>query len=359
MTPTATALISRAAARSNDVPDRPFIRTIMSLVAGRGSTREAERFAENTNWADKETVTRSIGQLQTRAAVAAGSTTDADFGLAISLPGLAAFLDRVRARTVIGKLTDVRRVPFIRGIGFAISDASFGWVKEGSPTPVSRPTWDSASLPIRKVGGINVISEELARTGTAAAEELIRRAMRDGLVRFLDTSFLDPTLAEVADTQPASVTNGAPSTAATADPQADIIALLGDMLDDHDTLEGTILVMSDRNAIAIASTLSTDKLGAGGGELYGVPVVTSSSAGTSIIAIHTPMILLAQEDVIELDTSRQATLQMNDAPTDPPVAATVMTSLYQANLVGVKALLFANFAKMADDAVQLITGAAY
>ena len=60
-----------------------------------------------------------------------------------------------------------------------------------------------------------------------------------------------------------------------------------------------------------------------------------------------------------LDASNQASLQMDSAPADPPVANTVMVSLWQMNMVGIRAERFINWTKRRAGAVQYITGAAY
>ena len=60
-----------------------------------------------------------------------------------------------------------------------------------------------------------------------------------------------------------------------------------------------------------------------------------------------------------LDASNQASLQMDSAPTNPPVAATVMVSLWQMNLVGIRAERFINWSKRRAGAVQYIDSANY
>ena len=62
---------------------------------------------------------------------------------------------------------------------------------------------------------------------------------------------------------------------------------------------------------------------------------------------------------VMLDASNQASLQMDNAPTNPPTATTVMVSLWQMNMVGIRAERFINWTKRRAGAVQYITGAAY
>jgi hypothetical protein len=50
---------------------------------------------------------------------------------------------------------------------------------------------------------------------------------------------------------------------------------------------------------------------------------------------------------------------MDSAPTNPPTATTVMTSLWQMNLVGIRAERFVNWSKRRAGAAQWIDSAAY
>jgi hypothetical protein len=52
---------------------------------------------------------------------------------------------------------------------------------------------------------------------------------------------------------------------------------------------------------------------------------------------------MADEGGLTIDVSREASVQMDSAPTDPPVAATVVVSLWQLNLIGIKAERFINW----------------
>ena len=81
--------------------------------------------------------------------------------------------------------------------------------------------------------------------------------------------------------------------------------------------------------------------------------------GGRIILAKASEILLADDGEVLLDASREASLQMDSAPTNPPVAATVMVSLWQMNLVGIRAERFINWKKRRAGAVQYIDAANY
>ena len=106
---------------------------------------------------------------------------------------------------------------------------------------------------------------------------------------------------------------------------------------------------------------------ASGGTFYGLPVVTSQSSGllnTSangkvVILANAPEILLADDGQVSIDVSREASVQLDDAPTNPVVAATVLVSLWQHNLVGLRAERFANWNKANANAVKYLTATAW
>jgi hypothetical protein len=72
--------------------------------------------------------------------------------------------------------------------------------------------------------------------------------------------------------------------------------------------------------------------------LYGLPVVVSDNSPAQITLADASQLLYSDSGTIELDTSEEAALQMDGAPVDPPVAATVMTSLWQLDLWAVRAV---------------------
>jgi hypothetical protein len=90
-----------------------------------------------------------------------------------------------------------------------------------------------------------------------------------------------------------------------------------------------------------------------------VTVVPSNAAGTNVIGVAGPYILYADDGAVEIDVSNQASVQMETAPMDPADATVVHTSLWQNNLVGLRAELFVNWKRSLSGSVQLITGAAW
>ena len=60
-----------------------------------------------------------------------------------------------------------------------------------------------------------------------------------------------------------------------------------------------------------------------------------------------------------IDASREASLQMDSAPASPADATTVMVSLWQHNMVGLRAERFANWKRANANAVKYLTATAW
>ena len=91
------------------------------------------------------------------------------------------------------------------------------------------------------------------------------------------------------------------------------------------------------------------------------PVLRSNRAAVKRhkgIAVNAPNIYLA-EGGVDVDISREASLQMEDSPDSPETASTVLVSLWQRNMVAIKAERFITWKKKHDTSVQLITHAKY
>jgi hypothetical protein len=68
---------------------------------------------------------------------------------------------------------------------------------------------------------------------------------------------------------------------------------------------------------------------------------------------------MADEGGVEIDISREASLSLDSAPTDPADATAVYTSLWQANLVALRVERWITWGKARSTAVDRITSAAY
>jgi HK97 family phage major capsid protein len=338
-----------------------FIRQACAKAACRGNLYEAALWAERWNDSTPEVA------LFLKAAVAAGSTTDATWAKPLVQPGntiVEEFLTLLRPATVIGRIPNLSKVPFNVNVPAVTGGGTYNWVGEGLAKPVTKMAFGSATLPPSKAAGIIVLTEELVRLSNPSAEQVVRREMIAGIAAFLDSQFLDPAIAEVVNVHPASITNGLTPITATSNPYADILALIGKFTTAKVPLTGLTIVMTQNNALALSfqkagGTTVFPGLSATGGTINGINVVTSQAAGDMIIAIAAPYILVADDGGVTVDISREASVQMHSAPDSPPIATTVLVSLWQNNLVGLRAERFINWKRGLADAVAYIDGAAY
>ena len=343
-----------------------FTRFMIARIIAKGSMSDAVAYAQSRkDWMDQTPeVVECI-----KAAVNPGTIAEPAWAapLAVTRPMMDEFLELLRPRTVIDRLPGLRRVPFNISVPIQTGGGTYGWVGEGAPKPVGQLQLSSTTLGVAKVAGIIVISAELAKVSNPSAEMVVREDMLRGVAQFLDVQFLDPTVAAVANVSPASITNGANGygTAGTSSDNArtDIKKAITLMTQNNYPTSELVFIMSEANAFALAGAITTlgvrpfPELTAQGGTLLGVPVITSQAAGNNVILVHAPSILFADDGGVNIDVSQEASLEMNTAPTSPVAAATVLVSLWQQNLIGLRAERFINWKRARTTAVVYTTQA--
>jgi HK97 family phage major capsid protein/HK97 family phage prohead protease len=347
-----------------------FARMCMAMAAGHGDSYQTLQYAKQ--WKDS---TPEVEQMvehmwRTKAAVAVGTTTDATWAgpLVVTQP-LNEFLEMLRPRTLLGRIPGLRQVPFNVSVPRQTTGGTYGWVGQNKPKPVTKADYATVTVPFAKAAGIIVLSEELVTLSTPSAEALVREEMIAGMGAFLDVQFNDPAVAVAANVSPASITNGAATAAATgvtaAAAKLDLAGRVAVFAAANIPLDGSVWLMSDSNAFGLS--MSMNALGqplfpgmtAQGGTLFGMPVVVSNSLSTRVVLVHAPSILYADEGGVRIDVSREASVQMDSAPTDTVDATTVYLSLWQRNLIGLKAERMITWIRARSAAVTYLTAAAY
>lgn len=300
-----------------------------------------------------------------KAAVAAATSLDATWAgpLAVANPLADAFLEYLRPRTLIGRIANLRRVPFNISVPQQTAAGTYAWVGQGAPAPVTSGNFATLSLAVAKSSGIIVITEELAKLSQPGADVVMRSELVNGMAQFLDTQFVDPAVAAVANVSPASITNGTTAivSAGTSSANAltDLQALISQFVAANPDVENMVLLMKPANAVAISRAANAPTLGLNGGTIYGIPVVTSANVGDRLIALDAQGILFADDGGTEISVSRNAAIEMNSTPADPTVATTVIVDFYSRNLVGFKGTRWINWKRSALSSVKYVSGAAY
>lgn len=344
--------------KANVPPGTAFVRFAQALAVSKGSTLQAVEYAKR--WQDS---TPEV-ELVLKAAVAAGTTTDATWAgpLAPMKPITDEFIAFLRPATILGKVPGFIRVPFNVSVASQTGGGTYQWVGQGAPKPVGKLAFATITLSITKCAGIIVITEELARTSTPSAEEVIRRDMVNGIAAYLDQQFIDPAVAAVAGVSPGSVTNGVtPITTAGTSPanaRTDVAAMANAMTALNISTAGAVLVLSETNALAFTNALNPlgqplfPAMSQQGGTIMGYTAITSQVAGTTVALIQPNQVLYADDGGVTIDVSREASVQMDTVLDNPPLATTVLTSLWQNNLVGLRAERFINWKKARTGCVQ-------
>ncbi len=352
-----------------------FTRYAIALARSKGNLMQAVEVAKGWEESTPEVVT------VLKAAVAAGTTTDPAWAAPlVEYQTMASeFIELLRPQTIIGKIQGLRRVPFNIKMSGQTSGSSVNWVGEGKPKPVSALAFDTTTLRFTKAAGIVVLTDELVRFSNPSAEALVQADLTASMAQFLDVAFVDPAIAEVAEVSPASITHGVTPIVAsgtTADAlKADVKRLFAAFLAANMTPAGAVWIMTPTMALTIG--MMTNALGQAefpgidmnGGTFMGLPVIVSESvpanpgsgspvtgAGQRLILAKASEILLADDGGVTIDVSREASLQMDSAPT---AGATELVSLWQNNMVALRAERFINWKRRRLQAVGYIDSANY
>lgn len=341
----------------NTEPGILLARYAIAKLAARFDGTDAATYAA-ARWRDTPQVSLAL-----KAAVAAGSTTDAAWAKPLVHNSISAdFIPLLRAATILGKIGGLRNVPFNVDIPAQTGTGAVNWVGQGLPKPVSAMAFGSVNLDFAKVAGIVVLTQELIRFSNPKAEGIVRDAMVADIAAFLDKQFTDPAVAAVAALNPASITNGAPTAPATTNPIADIMGLIGHFVTAGLPLENLTFIMGPSNAFSLAFRTNADGspefpgVGLNGGTWRGVQFIVSSAVGALVIALLPGYILYADDGGVTVDASSEASIQMDSAPANP---VTSSVSMFQSNMVAIRAERYTTWKKINANAVKYLTATAW
>lgn len=353
-----------------------FTRFVLALARAKGNIMMAAEMAKaNEQW---KAETPDV-EIVLRAAVAAGTTSDTTWAAPLvqyqNMTG--EFIEYLRPLTIIGRIPGLRMVPFKVKIPRQTGAASVNWVGEGKVKPISALAFDSVTLDFAKIAGIVVLTDELVRHSSPSAEALVREDLAKGIIQFMDSQFVDPTKA-ADDVSPASITNGVTPVVATGTTAAalrtDLATLFASFLDSNLSVTDGVLIMTQQTSMRIG--LMRNSLGQKefpdinmlGGTLEGLTVVASEGVpatggsptdGFPIILAKAGDILVADDGNVTIDASREASLQMDSAPDSPATASTNLISMFQHNMMAIRAEREINWKKRRPDAVGYISNAKY
>jgi HK97 family phage major capsid protein len=324
--------------------DTPEVASAMQAAMSLGGTKQLKEAAVESQ----------------KAAVAFGTTTDATFvGPLVQYNDMESeFIDLLRPKMILGRMTQLNRIPFMSRMGRQLTGVSGSFVGEGQPKPVGKQTYDNVTLGFAKVAVIVVLSDEAVRFSSPSAEVKARDDMIKGISTYIDKRFMDPSYSGVANVSPASITNGATriqssgSTLAAID--ADVANAMAMFANSEIDPATAVWVMSAATALRLSMKRNTNdekafpELTMLGGTWYGIPVIVSNTMNSSGSPAEKQIALVTQEEVfladdggVSIDMSNEASVQMDDAPSG---GAQSLVSLWQNNLVGIRAEQYINWA---------------
>jgi HK97 family phage major capsid protein len=278
----------------------------------------------------------------------------------------------------VGRIPGLQKAPFNTRFNAQTTGGTGYWVGEGKPKPLTKFDFAPTILGYTKIANIAVITQEAARFSTPSLEEMVRDALAKAIIERMDIDFVDPDKAAVANVSPASITNGIvgiPSTGTTAAAfRADMATLFAAFMAGNLDPAKAVLLMPSSLAMSLGMLTNAltgqpefPGMALEGGTYSGVPVVASQylatmgTTGGIVVLVNAGDILLADDGGVDVDVSREASLEMSDAPTQVGSAGTgaALVSLWQNNLIGIRAERFVNWKRRRDDAVEWLDNVAY
>lgn len=293
------------------------------------------------------------------------------------------FIEFLRPKTLLGRIQGWRNVPFNVRVGGMDGGTTGFWVGQGAAITLSRPTSTSVSLGITKVGGLSVITKELAMLSTPSAELMVRNDLAKSVQQKADTSLIDPNSGGTTNVQPASLTYGVSGRQASGTDfaafKADWKALTSAYYAANIPLDGAVVIMKEELAEALALMVtslglpqfpSMQDYASGNARLMGRPVFTTQVADTTgspdfdnlLILLQPGEVFLADDGGASVEASDQVSVEMVDSSSQKSTAtstAAQLVSMFQTDSIALKALRHVNWTKARSQACQFIRSAAY
>ncbi len=345
-----------------------FARFAKSLAVARGVRSEALEIARK-QYPDDSRLHHVL-----KSAVSAGTTTDPQWAGALAEYQEYAqdFIEYLRPQTIIGcfgreGIPALRQVPFNIRVHAQASGGSANWVGQGKASPLTKFDFESITFGHAKVSAIAVLTEELIRFSSPAADALVRNALAEAVIARLDTDFVNPDKAEVTNVSPASITSGITAVASSGIPDSDAEAAFAQFVTAGIQPTGAVWLMSSTNALALSMRRNTlgqkeyPDITLLGGTFQGLPVIVSQYVGDMLILVNAPDIYLADDGGVAVDMSTETALEMQSEPTsDSSTPSPVeLVSMFQTRSVAIRAERWINWRRRRQSAVSVISGVNY
>jgi HK97 family phage major capsid protein len=277
----------------------------------------------------------------------------------------------LRKETVLGKF-GVGGVPGLRAVPFRvplITQTGGGagyWVGEGKAKPLTSFSFTRTTLLPLKVANIAALTMESIRDSSPKSDVIVRESLIAALKERLDIDFINPAKTAVAGVSPASITNGAATVVSSGDDaddiRLDIRSIYAKFSSANNPISTGVWVMSNNTAAAL--TMMVNPLGQpefptmmNGARLYNMPVLVTDYVSNIVVLINASDVYLADDGEISVDASREASLEMSDAPTHDSITPTgaSLVSAFQTNSVFIRAERAINWMRRRTASVAYLT----
>ena len=306
-----------------------FVR-FLSCAQHDGPGHAAQRYLERYKGTVSDYIVRKALDLDTKAAVAPGTSTNTSWAGALVNPLATAFVEFARSESLLGRIPNLRRVPFNVRVPLETQGASYAWVAENSLIPTSKLTFDpGVTMKPTKAMAIIVTTKELALLEVPGTEPALRDTLVAGMTAFTDAAFLS-TAAAIAGQQPPGILNGVAFIAGTGNLQTDVKTLIAAFFAGRPGARDPVIVANGGNAAAIRSMSPG----------FGFDVITSEAAGVNVIMLD-PRGILVADDGAAIAASDHAQIEMDTAPVG--TAASIVTSMWQTNSRAFRVERFVNW----------------
>jgi HK97 family phage major capsid protein len=251
-------------------------------------------------------------------------------------------------------LPSMRQVPF-RARTIAVTTGVTGsTVAEGAPKVISNLSLTGDTLDEFKSACVLVVTEELAKFDNTGGD-LFNAELSNAVAVGTDGQFIGTLISGVTPAGSSGVT--------AEHVRNDLRGMLASITTTARSRLFLLMRPATAKTLSVLHTSSGDAafpdVTYRGGTISGIEVVVSDAVVANTMVLVDAQQVAAASSAITLDQSRTATVQLESAPDSPPVAGTTMVSLWQQNLVGLRAERFFGATKLTTTGVAWVTGVAY
>jgi hypothetical protein len=331
MVPRQQVPLRPAAEALADMQLAALTRACIATVAGKFDPNLRRSAFVRQRWGDEAPAVESV----LKAASAPATTSQVGWAQELA-PVVSVFLDALQPVSAgadllsraIGLSFDGAKTLNVPNVVVPLAD----FVGEGGMIPIVQGVSSiQATLAPTKFAVIVVLSRET--TESSNAEALVRIALLESTGPSLDRRLFDADPA-VADVRPAGLLNGITPLTPSTNPGGKSDAMLDDL---EALLSAVAPVAGNSEIVVIAAPAQAVSIGLRSLQSFEHAVLTSSQLATgTVIAVAVRAVVVAGGDAPLIDTTRSASVQMDDAPTGDLMTGGSVVATFQNDIVGLR-----------------------